>query len=434
MSKNKPFSPYTDYVDSGVNFLGDIPEHWEDRRVKHLFRYLKGKLASSITIEFISQNPGPYPVFSGQTENKGVMGLLNVYEFDFDFPAVLVTTVGAQAMTTKLISGKFSLSQNCAIILPKIKSLDIRYFHYQMEVLFSYEKASISLIMQPSLRFSDLDRFKVIYPPLYEQHIIADFLDHRTAKIDALIEKQERLIALLEEKRSALIARAVTKGLDLDVPMKDSGVEWLGEIPAHWKVIKAKWLFSERKVTGFINEPLLSVTQENGVVTREESELNVWNPGDDVSGYKLIENGQFVISLRSFQGGIELSQIRGVVSPAYEVMRPKNPEYNKYFRYLLKSLPAITALAHLTSGIRQGKNIRYSDFITLDLPLPPKEESEEIANFLEKEISTLNLLVIKVTELKESIEEYRKSLISSAVIGKIDVRDWREGQGVSREA
>lgn len=201
---------------------------------------------------------------------------------------------------------------------------------------------------------------------------------------------------------------------------RDSGVEWLGDIPAGWRTIRAKWLFTQVNERGFENEPLLSVTQDVGVVSREEYENRVWNPGDDVSGYKLVRVNDYVISLRSFQGGIEQALIQGLVSPAYVVMRPVGSMHHGYMRYLLKSIPFISTLETRTSGIRQGKTISFNDFGELDLLIPSKSESEAIADFLDRETAHIDALIDAKKRLIDLLEEKRAALISHVVTKGLD--------------
>ncbi|MEA3356450.1 MAG: restriction endonuclease subunit S, partial [Candidatus Bipolaricaulota bacterium] len=209
LDPNVPFKP------SGVEWLGQVPEHWEVRKLRFDFRYAKGSRAAELTNEYIGANPGPFPVFSGQTENNGLMGSISWHEFDFENDVILVTTVGARAMSTRLISGAFSLSQNCAIIVPRDNRTSTSYYEMVMHRLFAYEKASISLIMQPSLRFSDLNRFYIPAPPFSEQAAIVEHLNEPTADIDTAIARAKREIELLGEYRTRLIADVVTGKLDV---------------------------------------------------------------------------------------------------------------------------------------------------------------------------------------------------------------------------
>jgi len=201
--------------DSGVEWLGEVPEHWEVKKLSFLFYFIKGRNAAQLTKEYIGDNPGEYPVYSGQTENDGLMGFVDSYELNIVDFAILVTTVGAKAMTTRMVSGQLSLSQNCALLMRRMSSIVSRYYGNALLPLFVHERRSISLIMQPSLRFEDLNRFRVPLPPSNEQSKIADYLNRETAKLDALATKVETAIERLQEYRSALITAAVTGKIDV---------------------------------------------------------------------------------------------------------------------------------------------------------------------------------------------------------------------------
>jgi len=207
--------PYPAYKPSGVEWLGEVPKHWEVKKLRFLFRYEKGRRAAELTNEYIGHHLGSFPVYSGQTESSGLMGMIDWYEFDFDGPVVFVTTVGARAMSTRLVTGRFSLSQNCALIIPRSTEANTAYFEPVLKRVFDYEKASISLIMQPSLRFGDLNRFYVPVPPLPEQSAIAHFLEEAFCSIALATETAQKEIALLREYRTRLIADVVTGKLDV---------------------------------------------------------------------------------------------------------------------------------------------------------------------------------------------------------------------------
>jgi type I restriction enzyme S subunit len=168
-----------------------------------------------LTNEYIGRNAGEFPVFSGQTEHGGLMGKISWHEFDFDMPVIFVSTVGARAMTTRILSGKFSLSQNCALIVPRNCQVNPLYFENVFQRLFAFERHSISQIMQPSLRFSDLNRFYVPHPPVEEQVLIAAEIESEFGKLNATISRLEREITLLREYRTRLVADVVTGKLDV---------------------------------------------------------------------------------------------------------------------------------------------------------------------------------------------------------------------------
>jgi len=185
------YQAYAEYKDSGVEWLGEIPSHWGIRKLVWFFSAEKGKNGQLLTKEYCGLNTGDYPVYSGQTENNGIMGSIDSYEFDVGNNGVLFsTTVGAKAMTLSFLQGKFSLSQNCMIIKPRKNNISTRFYYYHCQPLFAKERGLIPEHMQASFRVEDLYSYRISLPPINEQTQIANFLDHETAKIDHLIEKQ----------------------------------------------------------------------------------------------------------------------------------------------------------------------------------------------------------------------------------------------------
>ena len=194
--------------------------------------------------------------------------------------------------------------------------------------------------------------------------------------------------------------------------MKDSGIEWIGQIPKGWELRRAKTLFTQRNSKGNEIEVLLSPTQKYGVVPQSQLEGVVQVKEDtDLQMFKTVHKGDFVISLRSFQGGFEYSLYEGVCSPAYQVFYPTSPICDTYYRYLFKSQSFISKMNNLTVGIREGKNIQYVDFANSQIPVPPLAEQEHIAAFLDAECAEIDAVLEKT---RASIEEYKK--LKQAVI------------------
>lgn len=429
-------NPYPAYKSSGIDWLGNIPNHWKLDRVRYLFNYEKGKKASELTLEYISNNVGNYPVFSGQTENEGLMGFINSYEFSFPSPIVIVTTVGARAMTTKLINGKFSLSQNCAIIRPVDDNIDIRFFYYQFQVLFAYEKANISLIMQPSLRFADLNRYSIVLPPLPEQKAIAAFLDHQTAKIDALIAKLERLVELLQEKRTALISQAVTKGLDPSVPMKDSGIEWLKQTQENWSLVKIKHHFYVKgrigwkglRSTEFIDDGPFLVTGTDfydGVINWDSC-YHVSQERYDEDSFIQLRNGDILITKDGTIGKVALvSNLIGsaTLNSGVFVIRPIIDGISPNFVFWVFHSSIFSNFIDL---LKLGSTIQHlyqKNFNEFSFTIPPIEEQNRISTYLSQKTNDTDDLNSKVLLLIEGFYSLKETFITCAVTGKIDVRE-----------
>lgn len=201
---------------------------------------------------------------------------------------------------------------------------------------------------------------------------------------------------------------------------QNTHIDWIPVIPEHWSLRRSKFMFKNKSVKNCPDEPLLSVSQKDGVILRSESGLNVWNPAEDVSGYKLIEPSDFVISLRSFEGGLELSKVKGIVSPAYTVLEKTRKIDDHYFWWLMKSHQFIVELNKHVTGIRQGKNIGWDDFSNIYLIVPPFEEQKLISRYLDKKTEHIDRLIEKIQKKIELIKEQRTSLINHYVTKGLD--------------
>lgn len=270
-------------------------------------------------------------------------------------------------------------------------------------------------------------------PPLKAQYHIADYLDAETAQIDALVAEKERMLALLEEKRAALISRAVTCGLNPNVPLKPSGLEWLGDIPAHWEIRRAKVLFHEidqRTTTG--EEVLLSLRMNQGLVPHNDvSEKPI--PSHELIGFKLTRVNQIVINrMRAASGLIAVSHQDGLVSPDYAVFESKQDVLPKFFKLLFKTPLLQSVFRSASKGLGTGSSgflrLYSENFLSIKLPVPPLEEQGIILTSLECE----RIYTAKFEEaLHRSIallKERRSALITAAVTGQLQIPDNQSSQ------
>jgi type I restriction enzyme S subunit len=430
----------TDCNYSGIEWLGVVPSHWQIRKLSHLFRAGKGSKGQMLTKEFCSANDGVYPVYSGQTENNGVMGTWNQFEFDFGDKGVLfATTVGAKAMELRQLFGKFSLSQNCMIIWPMSSACDTRFFYYHFQPLFRYYRSMLSEHMQASFRMEDLYSYRVAVPSMEEQRNIASFLDQETSKIDALITEQQRLIELLKEKRQAVISHAVTKGLNPDVRMKPSGVEWLGEVPEHWEVRRLKNLLSESLKYGAnesaeLDDPTLprfvriTDIDEDGNL-RDETFRSL--PREVAQPY-LLHEGDVLLARSGATVGksFKYSNRWGEACFAGYLIRARLktqlclPDWlnyfcqtNAYWGYVVGSQIQATI-----------QNVSAEKYDNLYLPVPSIGEQRAIIEALDDELARLKNLIDDAAKAIILLQERRTALISAAVTGKIDVRNYASTQ------
>jgi type I restriction enzyme S subunit len=295
------------------------------------------------------------------------------------------------------------VSPACTVLKPrKGVKFNPRYYHYMLRTGFykNYAERYAYGIAdgQMPLRYFDFKRMYSIVPPLEVQNSIVAYLDKKNSVIDNLIKKKERLIKILEEKTYFLVN-------------DDKG----------WKQEKAKWIFEEVKIKNQINEELLAVTQDRGVIPKSLCDENFVSP-NSYEGLKLVVENDFVISLRSFQGGIEFSNYRGIVSPAYNVIRLKeeytNEHYLSFYKYYFKSPKLISLLNTVISGIRDGQNINWNDFKNLILPIP----DEKIIEGMLTDFKAFESLRKSFAIEKIKLEEYRDSVITDIVTGKRSVQ------------
>lgn len=265
----------------------------------------------------------------------------------------------------------------------------------------------------------------LVFPPLEEQSLIANYLEKKTAQVDEAIAIKEQQISLLKERKQIIIQQAVTQGLDPNVPMKDSGVDWIGKVPAHWEVRRSKFVFTQRKERAWKDDVQLSATQAYGVIPQDQYEeltgKRVVKIQFHLDKRKHVEKDDFVISMRSFQGGLERAWSQGCIRSSYVVLRALDEIDPSFYGYLLKLPSYIAALQQTASFIRDGQDLNFDNFSKVDLFIPPIEEQKEIANyvsaFMKSSDEGIELLFAQIEKLKE----YKTSLINSAVTGKIKI-------------
>lgn len=437
------FQRYSEYKDSGVEWLGQIPEHWDAKALKRGFRVVNGSTPKSGEPE---NWDGDIPWFTPDDLGKNIGKVL-------DEPARYITRKGYESCGTRMVrTGSLILStrapighlaiagtplctnQGCRSLVPRGPCGET-YFYFQLhaarEVLRSAGRGSTFM----ELSTADLESIMLAVPPPDEQRDITAFLDRETAEIDALVAKNERLIHLLQEKRTALITRAVTRSLDPNVPIKDSGIQSLGEIPAHWDV-KRLWHLtpSERKIMYGIVLPGPNVDDGVPIVK-----------GGDVAASRLrpetlskttfeiearyirsrLKAGDLVYAIRGSIGDVET--VPEELDGANLTQDAARVAYTAatHGRWLLYALRSRTVFSQLEAGALgatiRGINIR--DLKRALIPVPPRCEQEQIASFLDSETVRLDSLAAKVRKAIGHLDELRTALISAAVTGKIDVRE-----------
>lgn len=268
---------------------------------------------------------------------------------------------------------------------------------------------------------------RVPLPSLQEQEEILALLDHETGLIDGLVEKKTRFIALLKEKRAAVITHAVTKGIDPDAPMKDSGVDWLGRVPAHWDVLRIAALFREVSRPADPALPVLSVSIHDGVTDGEladEDRDRKVALSEDRTKYQGVAPGDLVYNMmRAWQGAFGAVTVKGLVSPAYVVAAPVTTFRTKFIEHLLHTKSAAEEIRRFSRGIADFRMRLYWDhFRALKVCLPPLAEQDRILSEIDTETARIDGLISLTERSIDLLREKRAALITAAVTGKIDVR------------
>lgn len=441
------FKPYSAYRDSGVEWLREIPKHWKVHRLKTV---------ASVELSSVDKKSveGQMPV--------RLCNYLDVYNNEHITPDLEFTPATATADQVRrfaLRAGDVLITKDSEswtdIAVPAVVISDLP------DVLCGYHLALVrpgfdgdgAFLSRAFSAVGPRDQFQVAangitrfglggdsirtglfaVPPLPEQRAIAAFLDRQTAKIDALVARKERLLDLLQERRSALITRAVTKGLNPTVPMKDSGIEWLGEIPAHWKVRRLKYVVADLTVgivvtpaKYYVNDgiPCLRSLNISGGKINTDNLVFISPDSNELHRKSKIRTGDILV-VRTGQAGAAVivpPELDGANCIDLLIVRPSKRLIADYLFRFINSTPASGQVeAHSVGAIQAHYNT--STLARLLIPEPPIEEQAAIAEWLRAQVESIDRLVAKTRDAIDRLREYRIALISAAVTGKIDFRE-----------
>ncbi|WP_299460005.1 restriction endonuclease subunit S [uncultured Microscilla sp.] len=417
---------YDEYKDSGIEWLGQIPAHWEVVKLKHELNNL-----NHIRVPLSSTQRGDMKV--KQYDYYGASGVIDkVDDYLFDGDNILIGEDGANLLTRSktlafIAKGQYWVNNHAHILHPKRGS--IKYFQTLLESL-DYTPLIVGSA-QPKLTQDALMNIFIVVPPQEEQKKIAQYLDHQTQVIDALVAKKEALIEKLQLQRQTIINEAVTQGLHPDAPMKDSGIEWLGEIPAHWEVVKLKYL-AKKIIDGAHHTPTYV---ETGIPFLRVTDIQ--QKVIDLSKVKYIpEEEHIVLSKRcnAEVGDVLLSKngtigITKVIDWEWEfsifvslcLIKLNNRLTAYYFSHFFNS-SIVDQQIKLASKTTSVTNLHLEKIRELVIAIPPtREEQYEINEYLSVKLNEFNQLIEKTKTSIKKLKTYRQTIISEAVTGKIDV-------------
>lgn len=421
--------------DSGIEWIGEIPKDWDILRLKYCF----SGFANGTSDTQLNSGESIYPVTRIETISSGEINLDKIGYVAFCKKQYLLKT--GDILVSNINSIKYL--GNCAVVrdgyklyhgmnLLRIVPSDYidkgyAYYLFKSNVLkFPMEKYCKPAINQASVSATTMKNFFIPFPAFVKQQQIANFLDSKCSEIDATAEDIQKEITLLEEYKKSVITEAVTKGLNPDAEMKDSGIAWIGEIPINWQAVNPRWLFAQRKDRAKKGMEQYTASQKYGVISQKDYMNRIGGSiitvQKDFDILKMVCEGDFVIHMRSFQGGLEYSEHTGSISSAYVMLIPqKNTGECRYFKWLFKSASYINALQSTSNLIRDGQAMRYSNFIQIIIPYPPLDEQQQIADYLDSKCSEIDAIIADKKRQRGILTEYKKSLIYEYVTGKKEV-------------
>jgi len=431
--------PYAECKEPGVPWLGRVPAHWAVRQVRHIGNLLKGvggtkedAVAEGTSCVRYGELYTTYTYFirASRTfikpERVGRYTPLRYGDVLFAASGETIEDIGKSAvnlMQTPAVCG------GDVIVLRPTVALHAPFLGYAMDCRPAMNQKA-TMARGTTVKHIYPDELKTLVfalPPPEEQVAIVRFLDWANGRLERAIWAKRRVIALLNEQKQAIIQCAVTRGLDPSAPLKPSGILWLGDIPQHWDVRRAKYIFrevDERSRDG--SEELLSVSHLTGVTPRSQKNITMFKAAS-YTGHKLCRPGDLVVNtMWAWMGALGVSTHTGIISPAYAVYRPCRPDLivGNYMDGLLRSRPYVSNIICRSTGLRASRLRLYpEEFLRLPIIQPPADEQRRIVERMHEETAELSVAIVRLEREIELLREYRTRLITDLVTGKFDVRE-----------
>ncbi|EOA8367129.1 MULTISPECIES: restriction endonuclease subunit S [Enterococcus] len=406
-----------------MEWIGEIPENWETRRLKNGLRKKKviinkydNQPILSLTMNGVSLRDLVNPKGKMPTTFDGYQEITpgNIIECLFDID-VTPRCVG--------IARDYGLTSPAYTQFEVINDFDTDFIYYYLLML---DNDKILVPISKSLRNTiTSDEFLILpfsFPPVEEQRRISNRISTETARINSIISKTQQSIDELKKYKQALITETVTKGLNKNVEMKDSGIEWIKKVPKSWEIKKTRFFLKEVSEKNYPNEEILSLYRDYGVIPKNSRDDNHNVTSLDTSGYKLVNHNQLVINkMKAWQGSMAISEIRGIISPAYYVYEVLDKQiYIKFLHYALRNNAYLDEYRRISAGLRIGQwDLNKDLFKNVKIAFPSTmDEQRQIVDFLEEKIKWIDNIVIEKEHLLIQFEQLKQSLIYEYVTGK----------------
>jgi type I restriction enzyme S subunit len=408
--------------DSGIEWIADIPEHWSVSKIGGLYSLRMTKVSDRDYPPLSVTNKGILPQLETAAKTNAHDDRKLVCKGDF---AINSRSDRRGSCGISSYTGSVSLINT---ILHPMTEMHPQYYDWLFHTIqfgdefYKWGHGIVDDLWTTG--WQDMKKISIPTPPITEQAVIADFLDEQCAEIDTLVTDIQSQIEALEEYKRSVITEAVTKGLDPDVEMRDSGIAWVGDIPAHWLVEKVKFHLQRNEPRNPGDKQVLSVYREYGVIPKDSRDDNHNVTSEDTSNYKYVVPGNLVINkMKAWQGSMGVSEYEGIVSPAYFIYKfTDNQIMPKYLHYLFRSCYK-DEFRRISGGIREGQwDLSPYEFSNTLLLIPPTDEQNRIVSYIDARISEIEFAITEKKQQIETIEEYKKSLIFEYVTGKKEVQ------------
>ena len=415
---------YEAYKSSGTAWFTFVPESWNVLKINALFSQRKEKVSDKDYAPISVTKNGILPQLETAAKTDDGDNRKKVCAGDF-----VINSRSDRKSSCGISQLEGSVSLINIVLMPR-KEINGCYAHYLLrsqpfsEEFYRNGRGIVADLW--TTRYSEMKNILLPVPPRDEQDQIVRYLDWQVSKINRLIVTKRKQIELLKEHKEAFINTAVTRGIVGDIPLKESGLQWLPKIPAHWKPVPAKALFRNISELRHEDDPMLAATQKYGLIEQAEymrrENRRIVLANDNLDKWLHVEPNDFIISLRSFQGGLEKCDKPGCVTWHYVVLRPQQHVYPPFYKWFFKSASYIGALQKTSDFIRDGQDLRFSNFVKVGLFVIPMAEQVKIADRLDSEIPKYQKAIDTLEKEIQQIIEYRTRLISDVATGQIDVR------------
>lgn len=410
--------------DSGVDWIGNYPENWKFQRVKNLFtnhKYVVGSKVNDFDRLALTLNG---VIKRSKEDNEGLQpteftGYQILRQNELVFKLIDLQNIS----TSRVGLSSFNGIVSPAYIVLKAKHVDTKfgyYFFYSM-----WQRAIFNQLgdagVRSSLNASELLNLPIVCPTISEQKRISAFLDQKCSDIDSLMADIQQQIDTLEQYKKSIVTEAVTKGLNPDVAMKDSGIEWIGVMPHYWNIERGKYILEYIQKPTKEDDGVITCFRDGEVTLRSNRREDGFTMSDKEIGYQGIDIGDLVVhGMDGFAGAIGISDSRGKASPVLNVLDTK--QNKKYIMYYLRSMAYSDVFLALATGIRvRSCDLRWNKLADLFYPVPPIEEQNEIAEYIENQHRKINDVISDKQSQLSTLENYKKSLIYEYVTGKKEV-------------